>query len=168
MDTLNKWLKESLEREKQKKATLSVSLTFKGYISDAKNVPDKDGVYVAFARNIDNPQPPKQYDLVYIGIGNIKGRIGDHIREDYEKWAKEGCYSPKHEEIVYSYYELSYEGRLADVEKVLVNQGKPCYNSNYSCNDIESDYVSIHIKCAGNKGCLEAEYNWMNPKYFGK
>lgn len=53
------------------------------------------------------------------------------------------------------------------LRKVLVNQAKPCYNTVYS-DGFESECMSIHIECKGNKGCLKDRYNWKNPKWFNK
>jgi hypothetical protein len=52
----------------------------------------------------------------------------------------------------------AYDDGLSEIEIVLVNQAKPCYNSNYS-EGFESECISIHIKCRGHKGCLKERYN---------
>lgn len=157
-------LAEARKQKKFAKQMITANLDFDGYFTDTPDV-DEDGVYAAFARRKENPQAPANYSLVYIGIGNIKERISDHINNDHPKWAREGCYAPSQEEIVYSYALFSYDKGLSEVEKVLVNQAKPCYNTEYA-DGFESECMSIHIECKGNKGCLKNIYNWQNPKWF--
>ncbi len=154
-----------LEGRKQKSFAnqgITANLDFSGYYTEAPDV-NEDGVYVAFARKKKDPQPPTNYSLVYIGIGNIKNRINAHIASDHKKWAAAGCYAPSHEEIVYSYDLCSYDDGLSEIEKIFVNRAKPCYNTEYA-DGFESDCISIHIECKGHKGCLKDTYNWINPK----
>lgn len=163
---LKDFIKESLKQKSFYKKMIVANLNFVGYFSEAPDV-EKDGLYAAFARNKENPQAPAAYHLVYIGIGNIKIRISDHIRDDHQKWAKKGCYIPSKEEIVYSYALFSYDKGLSEIEKVMVNQAKPCYNTVYK-DEFDSDCLSIHIECKGNKGCLKDRYNWTNPQWYGE
>jgi hypothetical protein len=163
MKNLKDMLLENKNQKKFDKQMIMANLNFLGYYTEAPDV-NGDGVYAAFARRIKNPQTPADYSLVYIGIGNIKERIDAHISTDHEKWAAVGCYAPSQEEIVYSYDLFSYDDGLSEIEKVLVNQAKPCYNTEYA-DGFESDCISIHIYCMGDKGCLKDKYNWVNPKW---
>lgn len=164
MKNLLDMLTESRKPKQFSKKMIYAKFDFKGYYTDTPNV-NKDGVYAAFSRGKENPPSPANYSLVYIGIGNIKERISDHIQNDHFKWARKGCYTPSQEEIVYSYALFSYDKGLSEVEKVLVNQAKPCFNTEYA-DGFESECMSIHIECKGNKGCLKNIYNWQNPKWF--
>ena len=164
MKNLSDFISESKQQKSFAKKVITANLNFLGYYTEAPDV-NEDGVYVAFARKKENPQPPTRYSLVYIGIGNIKNRINVHIASDHKKWAAAGCYAPSHEEIVYSYALFSYDDGLSEIEKVLVNQAKPCYNTEYA-DGFESDCISIHIECKGYKGCLKDTYNWINPKWY--
>lgn len=166
MKHLSDILAESRKQKRFVKQVINANLDFSGYHTDVPDV-DEDGVYAAFARRMENPQGPANYLLVYIGIGNIKERIGDHIRNDHQKWARKGCYAPSKDEIVYSYALFSYDDGLSEVEKVLVNQAKPCYNTKYA-DGFESECMSIHIECSGDRESLNEKYNWPNPKWFGK
>ena len=164
MKNITDFLTEDKKQKSFAKQMITANLRFSGYCIEAPDV-DEAGVYLAFARRINNPQPPTNYSLVYIGIGNIKNRINDHIAVDHKKWAAAGCYSPSQEKIVYSYALFSYDDGLSEIEKVLVNKSKPCFNTEYA-EGFESKCISIHINCMGNKGCLKDNYNWTNPKWF--
>ena len=157
-------IEENKNHKKFVKKAIVAKLDFDGYYTDTPDV-DADGVYAAFSRKKENPQTPENYLLVYIGIGNIKERISDHINNDHPKWANKGCYAPSYEEVVYSYAPFSYDDGLSEIEKVLVNQANPCYNTVYT-ECFESDCLSIYVGCRGNKGCLKSTYNWFNPKWY--
>lgn len=166
MKHLSDILSESRKQKRFSNKQLCATLDFEGYYTETPDV-DEDGIYVAFARRKENSQAPENYNLVYIGIGNIKERISDHINNDHVKWARKGCYAPSSEDIVYSYALFSYDDGLSEVEKVLVNQAKPCYNTEYK-DGFDSECLSIHIECKGNKGCLKDRYNWTNPNWYDK
>ncbi len=126
----------------------------------SSGIPDKTGIYIAYAgkRDINGDFWPSR--LLYIGKSEdesenrgVAGRVYDHARSDHQEWLK---YLRTDEEIRYAYIPIEdrWEDKIPHIEAALINAFKPAFNDEHKDAIREDLKLEETIKLQGYMWCL--------------